>query len=311
MPRRRTPVPLPVRDGLNPTRLRLPDDAPPAATVLAYLLGRFPDDAARLREKVAAGEVVDGAGRPVDEATPVRGTELVFLYRDPPEEPPAPRATVLHRDENLLVVDKPHGLATIPRGAYVARSVLVQLRRELDLPGLAPVHRLDRGTAGVLVLTVRREVRGAYQQLFDARAVRKGYLAVAPVRADLELPRTVRSRIVKERGVLQAREVDGPVNAETDVELAATDGTSGLGLYRLTPRTGRTHQLRVHLAGLGVPIVGDPLYPVVRDEPLADGPPLQLLARTIAFTDPFDGTERTFTSRRTLAAWPRWEDDGL
>ncbi|GAA4831030.1 RluA family pseudouridine synthase [Luteimicrobium xylanilyticum] len=323
MPRRRTPPPLPVRDGLNPTRLRLPVPAADAeaapATVLAYLVGRFPDDEPRLREKVATGEVLLDDGTPVDAATPYRPHDTVWLYRDPPVEPELPfRAEVLHRDDDLLVVDKPHFVATLPRGAYVARSLLVQLRRELDLPELSPIHRLDRVTAGVVVFTVRREVRGAYQQLLDTRGLEKEYLAVAPVRPDLELPVVVRSRIVKERGVLRAAEVPGTPNAESRVSLVGTCPWPGavprppgaatatdLGLYRLEPRTGRTHQLRLHLARLGVPILGDPFYPVLRDVAEDDwSDPLQLLARFVAFTDPYTGERRRFESRRRLDAWP-------
>jgi len=317
-----------VRAGLNPTRLRLPAPAPAPApapgdaaapTVLDYLVTRFPDDETRLREKVAAREVLLDDGAPVDERTPYRAHDTVWLYRDPPPEPELPfRAEVLHRDENLLVVDKPHFVATLPRGAYVARSLLVQLRRELDLPELSPIHRLDRVTAGVVVFTVRREVRGAYQQLLDTRSLDKEYLAVAPVRADLELPVVVRSRIVKERGVLRASEVAGEPNAESRVSLVGSrpwpasvprppwaPPPAALGLYRLEPRTGRTHQLRLHLARLGVPILGDPFYPALHDVPEDDwSDPLQLLARSVAFTDPFTGERRRFASRRRLDAWP-------
>lgn len=298
-----------MRDGLNPTRLVLPHapaDVARWSGALEYLLHRFPDDVPRLLEKVAAGEVVDGRGVPVDAGTPYEPRGFLFLYRDPPpDEPPVPgEVEVLHRDENLLVVDKPHLLATIPRGRWVTQTVLVRLRRALDLPDLAPAHRLDRPTAGVLVLTVRPAVRGAYQELFARREVHKVYEAVAPLRADLDLPVTVRSRIVKERGVPRAQEVPGPVNAESRVELAAADHARGLGLYRLVPRTGRTHQLRVHMASLGVPILHDPFWPELRDDAADDhARPLQLLSRSLAFTDPLDGRERRFVSRRTLAAW--------
>lgn len=323
-PRKHVP-PLPVRDGLNPTRVVLPHDAASVAryaTAAQYLLERFDDDAARLREKLAAGEVVTGAGAVVDDATPYAPRGFLYLYRDPPaDEPEVPALAeleVLHRDDDLLVVDKPHLVATMPRGRWVTRTVLVHLRATLDLPELVPAHRLDRPTAGVLVLTVRPEVRGAYQTAFQDRAVRKVYEAVAPLPAPgsvlaREGTTTVRSRIVKHRGVVRAQEEPGEPNAESRVTLVAWDEARGLGLYRLEPHTGKTHQLRLHMASLGLPLLHDPFWPVLRED-APDDPdrPLQLLARSLAFVDPIDGEPRAFRSRRRLAAWPGREgaDDG-
>lgn len=310
-PRKHRP-PLPVRDGLNPTRLVLPHDADAVARytgAVDYLLARFPDDAERLREKVAAGEVRTGIGAVVDERTPYEPRGFLYLYRDPPsDEPPAPALAeidVLHRDDDLLVIDKPHLVATMPRGRWVTQTVLVHLRRTLHLPDLAPAHRLDRPTAGVLVLTVRPQVRGAYQEAFAHRLVHKVYEAVAPLPgASVALPTTVRSRIVKHRGIARAVEEPGEPNAESLVDLAARDDERGLGLYRLEPHTGKTHQLRVHMAALGMPILHDPFWPVLReDAPDDPARPLQLLARSIELTDPITGERRRFESRRTLAEW--------
>ena len=143
------------------------------------------------------------------------------------------------------------------------------------------MHRLDRDTAGVLVFTVHAGARRAYQSLFDARRVDKEYEAVARHAPGMRFPREVHSRIVKERGVLQAREVPGEINALSRVELLGTD--AGLGRYRLLPRTGKTHQLRVHMNSLGLPILGDNLYPTAYDVAPQDySSPLQLLARSIA-----------------------------
>jgi tRNA pseudouridine32 synthase/23S rRNA pseudouridine746 synthase len=172
------------------------------------------------------------------------------------------------------------------------------------LPRLTPAHRLDRPTAGVLMLTTEQRWRGAYQGVFAEGRAHKEYLAVAPVRADLELPLVRRTHVAKEHGVHQAREVAGAQpNAETLVELL--DQRGDLGLYRLTPRTGRTHQLRCQLHGLGIPIVNDPLYPVERDVAADDfSRPLQLLSAVLEFVDPVDGHRRRFESRRRLQAWP-------
>jgi len=280
-------APLPVRDGLGPARVRLH-----GGPVLSELTARFGESA---RAKVLAGQVVDADGGVVDDGTVLPAGSSVYLYRELPDEVPVPFAIpVLHRDANIVVVDKPHFLATMPRGRHVAQTALVRLRRELGLPELSPAHRLDRLTAGVLVFTTRREVRGAYQTLFSRGLVRKTYLAWAAVDPALVFPRVVRSRIVKRRGRLQAVCEAGAPNAETLVELISSDGR-----YRLTPRTGRTHQLRVHMASLGLPIHGDPLYPNVIDVPPEDfSTPLRLLAQRIEFRDPITGVYREFLSGR-------------
>jgi tRNA pseudouridine32 synthase/23S rRNA pseudouridine746 synthase len=275
-----------VRDGLGPARLRLH-----GGPVLAELTARFGPTA---RAKVLEGEVVGADGAVVDEATVLPAGAVVYLYRELPEEVPVPfDIPVLYRDDHIVVVDKPHFLATMPRGRHVAQTALVRLRRELGLPELSPAHRLDRLTAGVLLFTTRREVRGAYQMLFARGLVAKTYLARAAADPALELPRVVRSRIVKRRGHLQAVSEPGEPNAETWVERISD------GLYRLTPRTGRTHQLRLHMASLGIPIEGDPLYPNIIDVAADDfGTPLRLLAQRIEFTDPLTGERREFVSRR-------------
>ena len=283
------PAPLPVRDGLGPARVRLH-----GGPVLVELTARFGPPA---RAKVLAGEVVDADGAVVDEGTVLPAGASVYLYRDLPDEVPVPfDIPVLHQDADIVVVDKPHFLATMPRGRHVAQTALVRLRRELGLPELSPAHRLDRLTAGVLLFTTRSELRGAYQTAFARGLVSKTYLARAAVDPDLVLPRVVRSRIVKRRGHLQAVCEPGVPNAETLVERISENSD---GLYRLTPRTGRTHQLRVHMASLGIPIEGDPLYPDVIDLAADDfSTPLRLLAQRIEFTDPLAGLRREFASRR-------------
>lgn len=255
--------------------------------------------------KLTDGEFVDATGQPVQPDAPFVPRSVVWTHRELPDEVPVPfEIEVLHRDDRLVVVDKPHFLATMPRGRHVVQSALARARVLTGLPRLTPAHRLDRPTAGVLLLTTEQRWRGAYQGVFAGGRVHKEYLAVAPVRADLDLPLVRRTHVVKEHGVHQAREVPGAhPNAETLIELL--DQRGGLGLYRLTPRTGRTHQLRCQLHGLGLPILGDPLYPVERDVPADDfSRPLQLLSAVLEFDDPVDGRRRRFESRRRLEAWP-------
>lgn len=278
---------LEARDGLGPARLRLH-----GGNVADEFGRRFGPDA---RAKVLAGEVFDADGAVIDAATVLPAGAFVYHYRDLPDEVQVPfDIPVLYRDENIVVVDKPHFLATMPRGSHVVQTALVRLRRELDLAELSPAHRLDRLTAGVLLFTVRREVRGHYQTLFARGEVSKQYLAVSSQQPELVGPLRVSNRIVKRRGVLQATVEPGAPNAETFVE------PLGDGRYKLTPTTGRTHQLRVHMAGLGVPIDNDPLYPTVVDvDPRDFSQPLRLVAQRLEFDDPINGERRSFVSSRS------------
>ena len=305
MGRRRRPVPLPARDGVDATRI-VPRsdgtafDALRAATSLADL----PDDA--LLSRFVRGEVVDGSGRVLAADEPVVTRRPLWMYRDLPVETPIPfDLEILHVDDDIVVVDKPHFLATMPRGAHVTETALVRLRRLLGDDAVSPAHRLDRLTAGVLLFTRRPEVRRSYQELFAQGRVEKEYRAIAPEPPDgLSLPCEIANRIEKTAGDLRARVVEGPANARSRIEVVGPRPEAGLAEYRLTPQTGRTHQLRLHMASLGVPIVDDPLYPEVRPD-LAALPdagdfwrPLRLVARRLAFDDPLTGHRREFTSRR-------------
>ncbi|HXH76983.1 pseudouridine synthase [Nocardioides sp.] len=254
---------------------------------------------------LAEARFVYGDGRAVRGDDPYRPHTFVWFHRDLRPEVEVPGdLVVVHRDERIVVVDKPAFLATIPRGQHVQQSVVVRLRNDLGLPELSPLHRLDRVTSGLLLLATERRWRGPYQTMFEHGTVRKTYRALAPWRPDLPLPVTVRNHIHKTRGEWRAEVVpDARVNAETLVEVESRLGD--LAVYRLTPRTGRTHQLRVHLDGLGIPIEGDPLYPVVRETSIDDfSRPLQLLASELDFVDPVDGTRRTFVSERQLPLLP-------
>ncbi|MGW2520300.1 RluA family pseudouridine synthase [Streptomyces sp. NPDC001617] len=303
------PSPLPQRDGVDPVRVKLPQGAA-WATVRDHLVDRLAAGADVIDGMLDAGLIVDADGCPVPRDMAYVPGMFVWFHRELRYEVPVPFAlNVVYRDEHIVVVDKPHFLATTPRGSHVTETALARLRRELGLPTLGAAHRLDRLTAGLVLFTVRPAERGAYQSLFRDRLIAKEYEAVAPYDRALALPRTVRSRIVKERGVMAAREVEGEPNAVSDVELLE-QRDDGLARYRLRPRTGQTHQLRVHMRTLGVPILGDPLYPVVTG-PVADDDfrrPLQLLARVLEFTDPVTGHEHRFVSPRVLQAWSSYEE---
>jgi tRNA pseudouridine32 synthase/23S rRNA pseudouridine746 synthase len=305
--RRKLKSSLPQRHGLDPARLKMPAEGP-WTTLRDHLVDRLPRlDPGRIEMMLRERRIV-GLDGPLALDAPFVPNSFIWFHRDLPEEVPVPfEIGIVHRDEDLLVVDKPHFLATIPRGQHIVETALVRLRKDLDLPELSPAHRLDRVTAGLIMFVIRPERRGAYQMLFKDRLISKEYEAIAPFDPALTLPRTVRSRIVKDRGIITAQEVPGPPNSETRVELI--EHRDGLGRYRLLPATGRTHQLRLHMSGLGVPILGDDFYPVLTETPLGDFTrPLQLLAKVLEFPDPITGESRRFESKAVLTAWTSFED---
>ena len=306
------PCTPPARDGVSASRLVVTPG--PWATVAAYLTARLRpgiDWPARL----ALGDVLDAQGQALAVDAPCRPGQVLWYWRSLPPEPRVPfELELLHQDAHLVVVDKPHFLAAVPGGRYLQETVMVRLKRLLGNDDLVPLHRLDRETAGVLLFSAQPATRDAYHALLRERRVHKVYEAVAPWRADLALPLTVRHRLQDPPGArhLPVQVTAGEPNAQTQIELlrrlAPRSGSSGedLAHYRLLPLTGRRHQLRAQLDALGMPIVGDRIYPRLWPEPAADAvpdytQPLQLLAREIGFTDPVSGAPRRFVSTRRLA----------
>jgi tRNA pseudouridine32 synthase/23S rRNA pseudouridine746 synthase len=327
--------PLPPRDGISATALRAPggrathakNHLPVPATIGDWLESEFPEAAPESRRSLLTdGDMRDEAGQPVNWDDPVVPGGFYFFHRPvPPEERIPFEVGIVFEDDDLLVVDKPHFLASTPNGRFVRECVVTRLRVDLDQPDLVAIHRLDRITAGLLVLSKRPETRGRYQRLFQDRKVTKTYraLAAAPP-PELEFPVVRESRLVKPRGGRQVLEVDGEPNAISRIDLVRiVTGTGwkaevaepqqsadtaepprrgdGIAEYALEPFTGKTHQLRVHMNALGLPILGDPVYPVdLAPDPYDFTSPLQLLAAEIAFDDPLTGRSRRFTTRLSL-----------
>jgi len=225
---------------------------------------------------------------------------MIYYYREVEDEALIPfDEVILYRDEHLLVVDKPHFLPVIPSGSYLHETLLVRLRQKLQLEHLTPIHRLDRETAGVMLFSINPASRGDYQLLFEHREVSKTYEALAPLLCDRTLPITYRSRLVKGEPFFRTQEVAGEANAETHIEMLEDCGS--YARYCLRPVTGKQHQLRVHLAALGIPIINDHTYPELLKFKGEDyTQPLKLLAKSISFKDPFTRQVHFFESGRTL-----------
>lgn len=293
-----------MREGVGASCVALPHG--PWPRLLDFLAERLPAvSAEQWLERMAQGHVLDESGAPLSPDAPYRHGTRVYYYRALDAEPVIPfEETILYQDAHLLVADKPHFLPVTPSGRYVQQTLLVRLKRRTGIEDLSPIHRIDRETAGLVVFSVRPQDRGAYQALFREQVVDKDYEAIAPLRPDLPLPAVHRSRIEPDERFFRQREVPGEPNSETQIELIEALGD--LARYRLRPRSGKTHQLRVHMNALGRPICGDLFYPEVVHGPghAEDdwGRPLQLLARALAFTDPVTGAPRHFESRRQLAA---------
>lgn len=293
------PNPPPTRCGVGPSCVVTP--VGPWPTVHAFMVQRFAAvPAQEWQRRMLQGEVIDAHGQALAPHTPFQPGLRLYYYRTLPDEVAIPfEAVVLYRDDDLLVVDKPHFLPVLPSGKYLQETVLIRLKNTLKLAQLTPIHRIDRDTAGLVLFSVNPATRNAYHALFRQRAVHKVYHAIAPWNPALPWPLRRESRIGPGPHFMQQQEIPGTPNATTTMTPLDHRGT--LALYQLEPHTGQRHQLRVHMAALGLPIVHDGIYPTLTPEgPPDHSKPLQLLAQSLAFTDPLSGEHRMFTSQRRL-----------
>ena len=291
---------LPTKNGVGPSCVGLPAGNWP--TITDFLVERFPAIARQVwLERMAHQLEVDEFGVVVTPERPYPSHMRIYYYRDVDVEARIPfEEAVLYQDEHLVVADKPHFLPVTPSGHYLQETLLVRLKKRLGIDTLIPIHRIDRETAGLVLFSINPGERNAYQAMFRDHAVTKHYEAIAPWRQDLTWPVTRKSRIVEDEPFFRQREVPGQPNSETHMDVIEKSG--GSARYALSPVTGKKHQLRVHMNALGLPILNDRMYPPVAETPDDDYRlPLQLLAKSIAFTDPVTGQARHFQSQRTLA----------
>ena len=302
--------PLPMKLGVSASRVWLPKigDYKNATekyatwnTMLDFLTERFPFIGKEvLRERMERGEIVTEAGTKVKPDSPFQAEVFLFYYREVPDEIDIPfKEEILYKDDNIIVVDKPHFLPVSPTGRYVKETLLSRLKHQYQNEDISPIHRLDRETAGVILFSCNPEIRGAYQHLFQQRQVKKTYEAIAPLTSHA-LPMTYKSRIsADEDTFFLMKEVEGETNSETHLKIIEVK--DNLAKYHLAPVTGRQHQLRVHMSALGCPILNDQFYPDLQPAKSDDySQPLQLLAKRIEFIDPLNDEMRIFDSNQGL-----------
>ncbi len=295
-----------MRSGVSASCLSLPRlRNSPWTTVLDHLAERLPAiSREQWMQRMKAGAVLDELGQPLSPQAPYSPGARVYYWRDLPDETPIPwQEALVFEDELLVVADKPHFLPVTPGGRYVRETLLVRLKDRLGCANLSPLHRIDRETAGLVVLSKRPQDRDAYQKLFRQQQVDKTYRAIAAAAPQgLSFPLERSSRIVEDgERFYRMREIDGPPNSQTRIEILERLGEQAL--YQLKPRSGKRHQLRVHMNALGLPIRGDQFYPEVRRGPAEAEDykqPLQLLALSVSFQDPVSGQRRAFSSGLTL-----------
>mgnify|MGYP000138228329 CR=1 FL=1 len=211
-----------------------------------------------------------------------------FIY----QPPKSPYLDIIYQDDDLVVLNKNSGLLTVP-GRLPEHQDCLQNRVNSVLPTATIVHRLDMATSGLLLMTLNKEAHVAISRQFEKRQTQKSYIArvygrveQATGTVDLPLicdwPNRPKQKVDHEKGK----------NALTHYRVLSRDDNSTL--VELTPVTGRSHQLRVHMLALGHPILGDRLY--AHDKALTSSPRLQLHAQSLTITHPVKQISQTFTA---------------
>lgn len=299
--------PLPIKNGVAPSYLWLQKG--PWVSMLDFLIHHFPHiSASTWQTRMQQGEVVTHTGEQLKAHDPYRWNTCIFYYRELYNEVRiTDDFTILHHDDHLLVVDKPHFMTVSPVGQFLHETLQVKLRKQWDLPNLTPIHRLDRETAGVILFSHNINSRSTYQGLFKQRLIHKIYEAIAPLLPNQTYPFVYQSCITKGEPFFRMQQTNDTPNAITHIDLIGQQNQ--YGHYQLRPITGRQHQLRVHMAALGIPIINDHLYPDFVPRKADDlSNPLQLLARQISFIDPISHQLQSFESKQILLLTPHKKD---
>ncbi len=292
-------------EGVSSSRVYLPA-AQNYSNLLEFFVSNFPHiDQAEWLARFQDGLIMSLGGQALAATDAYQANTHLLYFRRLSREPEIPyEEHILFQDEHILVADKPHFLPVTPSGLYLHQTLLNRLKKRTGIQELSPIHRIDRDTAGLVIFSIKPSERALYQNLFRDRAVKKVYEAIAPYSVELaaKLPMTYQSRIEESEHFLQMQEIAGEPNTDTYIELI--ENTKPWARYRLSPGSGKKHQLRCHLNALGIPIKHDQIYPVLtpyQEYNLDFSKPLQLLAKEIGFVDPLTKDFRSFVSRMTIA----------
>jgi 23S rRNA pseudouridine1911/1915/1917 synthase len=280
-----------------------------------FLARRLPDlSRARLQGLIADGRVVVDGGS-ARASLRVRSGQTVRMSIPEPR-PAAPRPediplAVVHEDRHLLVVDKPAGLVVHP-GAGRDSGTLVNalLHRVRDLSGVGGVarpgivHRLDRGTSGLIVVAKDDATHRALAAQFASRAVEKEYLAVV-LGVPAKTAGTITAAVGRDPANRKKMSVRAPRGRQARSTYRTEERLDGAALLRVRIHTGRTHQIRVHLASIGHPVAGDAVYGGTRTPSSRSADAREALralrrpalhAARLAFTHPATGERVAFES---------------
>lgn len=287
------------------SKVTLPEAQKPFPSILHFLATRFPHVAPCIwEERISAGKVFDESGHAITADTRYLPGTKIFYSREVAAEPVIPFAEeIIYQNDDLLIACKPHFLPVNPTGPYVDQCLVNRLRKATGNDDLVPVNRIDRETAGIVMFSANRKTRSLYYDLFKDGKVEKTYLAVAECTTTPEdVLWKVENRLVKGEPWFRMKVAPGDVNSRSSIRLV--DAGDGYARFQLHPLTGKTHQLRLHMSGLGFRILNDRYYPDLLPESADDfHNPLQLLARSVRFRDPVTGEGMEFSSGRRLSRW--------
>ena len=285
-----------------PSYVSMPCVAKPYPEILDFLEQRFPQVGRALWEtRILEGKVLDDAGIPITRETPYAPQKKLTYFREVEEELRIPlEEKILFENEEILVACKPPFLPVTPSGPYIEECLLNRIRKKTENSQLVPLHRIDRETSGLVMFSKNPKTRGLYGGLFLNGRIEKTYEAVAEVdHCPQAREWTVENRLVDAEIWFLSKVVPGEVNARSRIELLTC--RDNRAHFLLKPITGKKHQLRVHMNGLGFPILNDRFYPELlpKQEDDLDNP-LQLIARSVQFIDPVSGQDMAFESERQL-----------